>query len=321
MKRPRTIGIVSLFIALMTLSSPAIALDDGEDQSGLFGNIRFGGGIVNTRPSGLEVLDDNEKRDNLGGRGKRRSQGLLLLSAHAGYTFKESGTTLMAAINTEGPISLAMRHEIVGVGEVTFSALYEKKEVWKNPYLVGTNRSRTDAESLGGAVVWERVLGTGVRFNLEHQKIDIADDRSGQLEPRLRRDGTETTLGLGYSWDLAAGGVVSADLSHVWLNRDGAGNKGCAYLAEIKHVLGVGRLTFLTHVELKNTDFDGVHPVFNKKRKESAYSFSETITFAAPFGFKSWSVYGVAAIGATDANIDFFDSSTLLSGAGMGYRF
>lgn len=321
MKRPGTIGICSLFIALMTLSSPAIALDDGEDQSGLFGNIRLGGGVVNTRPSGLEVLDNNERRDNLVGRGSRRSQGLMLLSADVGYTFKESGTKLMAAVNTEGPISLALRHEIVGVGELTFSALYEKKEVWKNPYLVGTRRSRTDAESLGVAMVWERILGNGARLALKHQQIDIADDLIGQAEPMLRRDGTDTTLGFGYSWDLAAGGVVSADLSHIWLNRDGAGNRGYAYLVEVTHELDVGRLTFSTHVELKNTHLDGVHSVFNKKRKESACSFSEMITFAAPFGYKNWSVFGIAAIGAADANIDFFDSSMLFSGAGIGYRF
>ena len=321
MKRTGTIGICSLLIALMTLSSPAIALGDGQGQSGLFGSIRLGGGVVNTRPSGLEVLDNNEKRDKLGGRGSRRSQGLMLLSADLGYILKGSGTTLMAAINTEGPFSLALRHEIVGVGELTYSALYEKKEVWKNPYLVGTNRSRTDAESFGGAVVWEQVFGTGVRFKLEHQKIDIADDLIGQAEPMLRRDGTDTTMGLGYIWDLAAGGVVSVDFSHIWLKRDGAGNKGCAYLAEIKHVLGVGRLTFLTHVELKNAHFNGVHPVFNKKRKESAYSFSEMVTFTAPFGYTNWSVFGIAAIGESDANIDFFDSSMLFSGAGIGYRF
>ncbi len=321
MKRSGIIGICSLFIALMSLSSPAIALDDRQGQSGLFGNIRLGGGVVNTRPSGLEVLDNNEKRDNLGGKDKRRSQGLMLLSAEVGYTFKESGATLITAINTEGPISLALSHEIVGVGELTYSALYEKKEVWKNPYLVGANRRRTDAESFGGAVVWERILGTGARLALKHQQIDIADDLIGQTEPGLRRDGADTTLGIGYVWDLAAGGVVSTDLSHIWLNRDGAGNKGYVYLAEIKHVLGVGQLTLSTVVELKNTHFDGVHPVFNKKRKESAYSFSETITFAAPFGYENWSVYGVAAIGETNANIDFFDSSTLFSGAGIGYRF
>lgn len=321
MKRPGTIGLCSLFIALMTFSTPLMASDGGANQSGLFGTIRLGGGVVNTRPSGLEVLNDNEKRDDLKGRGSRLSQGLLLLSADIGYTFKQSGTTLMAAINTEGPLSMALRHEIVGVGELTFSTLYEKKEVWKNPYLIGTNRSRTDAESLGVAMNWERILSTGARLALKHQQIDIADDLIGQAESMLRRDGTDTTFGLGYSWDLTAGGVVSVDLNHIWLNRDGAGNTGYAYLAEVTHKLGVGRLTFLTHVELKNTDFDEVHPVFNKKRKETAYSFSETITFDAPFGYTHWSVYGVAVFGETDANIDFFDSSTLFSGAGIGYRF
>jgi hypothetical protein len=45
------------------------------------------------------------------------------------------------------------------------------------------------------------------------------------------------------------------------------------------------------------------------------------VTFAAPFGYTNWSVFGIAAISETDANIDFFDRSMLFLGSGIGYRF
>ncbi len=312
------LGIWSLFIPFSTLAT-AHAGDAG--RSGLFGDIRLGGGIVSVRPSGLEVLDDNERRDNLASRGSRQSEGLVLLGAELGYTFKETGTTLLAGIGTESPFTVSLRHEVGGVGELTLCALYEKKEVWRNPYLVGVNRSRTDAESVGFALNWERILGTGARLVFEQMNVEIEDDLIGQLESDLRRDGRDTTLGLGYSWDLGTGGVLSPSLSHTWIDREGDSNRGCEYVAELKHLLGVGSLIFATRLELKQTDFDRAHPIFHKKREETAYGISEFISFAEPFGFKDWSLFGFVAIGATDSNISFFDNSILLSGTGLGYKF
>lgn len=314
------LGITIFFITLTSLSTSAIAIDMAPEHQGLYGTIHIGGGVISGRPSGLDVLDDNERRDDLSSRDERTTEGQLLLSADLGYTFKQ-GSTLGVGIRTEGPFYLSLSHKVEGVGEMTLSALYEQQEVWKNPYLVGVNRSRTDLESFGFSADMKQILGTGMRVVFQQMNVDIADDLIGQVDPNLQREGTDTTLGIFYDWDLGAGGVLRSGLSHIWMDRDGAGNAGCAYVAELKHVVETGRLTFSSDLEYKETQFDAIHPIFNKKRQESTYTISEMISFAEPFGYENWSIFAVAAYSDTDSNITFFDSSGLLSGAGISYKF
>ena len=320
MKRPIILVICSVFLTFTIFMAPAIAGQEGAGHGGLFGNIRLGGGVVSGNPSGLEVLDDNDILD-LNSRGSRRSKAVILLGAGLGYTFKMTGSTLLAAMDTEGHFSLSLSQGIEKVGALTLSALYENQEVWQNPYLVGVSRIRTDAESIGFAINWDHILGTGAWLVYEQMQIDIVDDLIGQVEPELRRDGKDTTLGLGYSLDLAAGGVLIPSLSHIWIDREGAANSGSSYVAELKYVLGVGRLIIDTSFEWNYTGFEGEHPIFHKKREETTYGISEIISHPEPFGLKNWSLFGIAAIRKIDSNITFFDSSLLLLGAGIGYNF
>lgn len=320
MKRSVILGITSLFITFISLATPVIAFEVDSVHPGLYGNFHLGGGMISGHPSGLDVLDDNERRDKLNSQDQRQSEGHLLLSADLAYTFQK-GPTLGIGIRSEGPLYLSLSYEVEGAGVMTLSALYEKKEVWKNPYLEGVNRRRTDEQSRGFVVTWGQILETGMRMAFEQMKVDIEDDLIGQLEADLRRDGTDRTLRLGYDWNLAARGILSSDLSHTWLDREGAGNSGCTYAAELKHLLEAGSLTFLSSLEFKETQFDAIHPIFNKKRQESSYTISEMISFREPLGYENWSIFIIAAYSATDSNITFFDSSALLSGAGMGFKF
>ena len=114
---------------------------------------------------------------------------------------------------------------------------------------------------------------------------------------------------------------MTPSLSHIWLDREGAANSGSSYVAELKYVLGFGRLTIDTSLEWQHTGFDGYHPIFHKKREETVYGLSETIALAEPFGLKNCSLFGLVAVREIDSNIKFFDSSLLLLGAGIGYNF
>ena len=314
-------GMIRLLLTLSFLVAPAIALAESAESGGLFGNIQLGGGIARIHPSGLDVLDDNQRRDNPDNKARKQSENLILLGAELGYAFKETGTTLALTLDTEGPLSLSLGHEVDGLGAVILRARYEKKDAWQDPYLVEVDRRRTDTESRGFAVNWEHILGTRAQLVYEQMWVEVEDDLSGQFEPGLRRDGKDITLGIGYTWDFAAAGVLSPRLSHLWLDRDGAANSGCGYLAEVQHLLGVGRVSFATRLEWKHMEFDAIHPRFLQTRQETSYGMSEMISLAAPCGMENWSLFSFFGVAKTNANIRFFDSSSLISGAGIGYKF
>lgn len=312
------IGICSLFI---TFVAKASAQSEVVEKSGFFGDIRVGGGVVSSHPSGLEVFDDNERLNGLDVSGNRQSVGLLLIGGEAGYNFNDSGTKIFAGVDIDKPFYLSISQELEGVGSLTLSALYETKEVWKNPYLVGVDRAKTDADSVGFSMNWDNVLATRMRLFFDQKFIDVKQDNIGLSQPDLRRDGTDTTMGLGFSMDWGAGGVFNPSIRHIWIEREGASNTGCGYAAGVKHVLVLRNFSFATSLDISRTDYDKLHPVFNKKREETTYGISETVSIAEPFGFENLYLFGVAAYGKTDANITFFYRSSVALGTGIGYKF
>ncbi len=317
----KVLGFLVICILLIALVMSASAQSEVVEQGGLYGDIRIGGGVVSSRPSGLEVFDDNEKLDSLDNSGNRQSVGIPLIGAEVGYAFNNSGTKIFAGVDMGKPFYVSASQEFAGVGSLSLSALYENKNVWENPYLDGISRSKTDAESVGINMNWDNVLDTRIRLFLDQKFIDVEQDRIGQIQPDLRRDGADTTMGIGFSMDWGSAGVLNSSLRHIWINRDGASNSGCGYAAGLKHALVKGRITYATSLEISRIDYDKLHPVFNKKREETTYGVLETVAFAAPFGFDNLYLFGVAAYGKTNANITFFDSSTVAFGTGIGYKF
>lgn len=314
---PALLGIFVLFIALC---SPLTAQAGGAWRSGWFGDIQVGGGVVDSQPSGLDVFDDNEKRDRIE-KGADLSEGFFLIGGEIGYGFQSTGTMVSAGGGMEDPWRVSLGQRMGDWGLITLSAFYEEQEVWKNPYLIGVDRDETDAESFGCGLDWDNVLNTGISIFFKRMEIDVDQDLIGEIEPDLRRDGADTTLGIRYPWNLGAGGVLIGGIQYILIDRDGGANSGHGYAAELNHNLEWGRVSFATALELVATEFDETHPVFNEKREEAMFTVSETVSFAEPFGFNNSYLFGIAGYSETAADITFFESETFIVGTGIGYRF
>jgi hypothetical protein len=193
--------------------------------------------------------------------------------------------------------------------------------VWENPFLTGVDRNETDAESFGYGLDCDNVLNTGIGIYFKQMEIDVDQDLIGDIEADLRRDGADTTLGMSYPWNLGAGGVLSGSISYILIDRDGEANSGHGYAAELNNTLGWGRFSFATGLELIAREFDAIHPVFNEKIEEAAFTVSETVSYTEPFGLKNSYLFGVAAYSETVADIAFFEGNAFILGAGVGYRF
>lgn len=314
---PALLGICALFISLC---SPLTAQAEGAWRSGWFGDIHVGGGVVDSRPSGLEVFDDNERRDRLD-EGTDLSEGFFLIGGEIGYGFQSTGTMVSAGGGMEDPWRVSLGQRMGDWGLIALSAFYEEQEVWENPYLTGLDRDETDSESFGCGLDWDNVRNTGISIFFRRMEIDVDQDLIGDIAPDLRRDGADTTLGIRYPWNMGAGGVLSGGISYILVDRDGDANSGHGYAAELNHTLEWGRVSFATGLELVATEFDETHPVFNEKREEAMFTVSETVSFAEPFGFKQSYLFGVAGYSETAADIAFFEGDAFILGVGIGYRF
>jgi len=318
MKAPSCLGICCLVVSL---SSPVWAESAGAGRNGWFGDLRLGGAVVSGRPSGLEVMDDNERRESLTAKGERQARGVPIVAGEVGFGFERTGTTVSVGAGMETPLHLSLRQDGGAWGEVTLSALYREQDVWKDPYLAGESRSKTKAKTVGFSINWDRIVSTGMQLYFERMRSRVDQDLLGRLQPELRRDGTDTTVGVGYARELGAAGIINLTQRQTWIDRQGGGNSGFGYLAGLKHLLGVGRFSFATSLDAGSVRFRRTAPVFRRNREEASFAFSETLSFADPFGWQNSYLFGVAACSKTGSNIDFFDSSGVLFGTGIGYRF
>jgi hypothetical protein len=67
--------------------------------------------------------------------------------------------------------------------------------------------------------------------------------------------------------------------------------------------------------------YDEIHPIFNKTRKETAWSGFALLIWFNPFGLDNWFVRGGLGYLHSEANIDFFDTNGPISLVSVGYQF
>jgi hypothetical protein len=156
---PGLLGLCGALLIILLVPMAAMAApEEGTSAGGWSGDLQAGGGVVSSRPSGLEVFDANARLDSVADEGARQSEGLGLNTGEIGYAFKNSGTALLVGGGMNDPLHLSLGGEGDGWGPVTLSALYKREKVWENPYLTEVDRDETDAESIGYSLAWDNIL-------------------------------------------------------------------------------------------------------------------------------------------------------------------
>jgi len=115
--------------------------------------------------------------------------------------------------------------------------------------------------------------------------------------------------------------MVMAGLGIARGDFDGKSNSYDGYNVSLMHVLEMGRWSLATSLSGGQKNYDAVHPSFGKTREDKEWLFSTEYTYNAPLGYDDFFLQLRGAMGETTGNISFFESSTLMVGAGIGYTF
>lgn len=195
-------------------------------------------------------------------------------------------------------------------------------EAWKDPYLTGANREYTDVGAAGFAVDYDSILGTGLHLRYALRGEKVADDVSGNADADLRRSGLTHTLKAGYNHFLndRFDTLLTPTLTYT---RHGA--KGGAYAAdgvgiELNYALNRSDNGFSLTGTIESTRFDKRHPLFGKTREETCYTLECFYTRKHMWN-KNWYTRLGVGINRVDANIGFFDETSILYGVSLGYAF
>jgi len=194
-------------------------------------------------------------------------------------------------------------------------------EVWKNPYQAVDARVQTDADVYGLNIQLQEVAGSPWEVLYNINRIDIEDDEIGDLENDLKRSGLTHEIGAKYTLSLQQGVSLSPELSYTYGDIEGRSN---AY-----HEIKIGAQLkcvqppwmFIGLVSGSHRQYQEIHPLFDKTLHESTiFTFAQLMRLNL-FGMENLFASLGAGYARSDANLDFFDSQTVLGIAGVGINF
>jgi Protein of unknown function (DUF2860) len=317
--------ILRLIVCVLLIAAPltVLAKDSGGSASGLSGSLQGGAYFLQT-DSQLYAEDTNHNTDDLDGPAHAHEEIEGLASIYLRYQF-EGGTAIYAGNPLEVGQDLALSAGVSQpIGDTTLDMAVTwipTNEVWKNPYKTSDSRVTTDMDAYGLRVKLQGIEGSPWEGIYNIDRIGIDNDEIGDLEKDLKRDGWTHELGVKYTLSLDKGFSLRPELNLSYGDIEGRSN---SYLGVNAGVLlqyvrsswvFTGQLTgFYNH-------YQKIHPLFDKTRQESGAMAVVQAVRLNLFGVEPLFASFVAGYGMSDANIDFFDSQTVIGLASVGINF
>ena len=292
---------------------------EGNIQNGFSGSLMVGGGVF-TGDLSQDIADDDQKTiSNLNQKGENDTEFIPLIIGDINYTFVDARIRLGMDF-TNGP-GAYVHHYIPGVGILALRMGISSDEVWADPYLTNTARSKTDMDTVRATLGWKHVFESpfSLRYGLESRDID--NDLVGTQENSLKREGEIHNFQADYLILNTGAHRLTTGLVYELADLDGKAEAYKGYGAEIAHVFQANRWDLKTAVSGMKKDFDGRHIKFNKTREDKIYTVDTAFTFYRPFGFDNYFISVFGAYTLTDSNIDFYESKGLTTGIGVGFTF
>jgi len=299
-----------------------------EEEGGWFGTAMLGGGGSHGNFSLLDAGESNKKISSLEDTEKKETKGNPLFNVEVGYLFDETGTWVsmnvmdnLSELDTSVIGNLSVGQSLGDLGTLAFQFTRSRNDVWEDPYLVGVDRKTTKATELTLGLSYEDLMGLPVSVGMEYTKVKVKNDVAGKRDSDLARYGH--VYGTTLTFPLYFGEVnsVMAGVGYTKGDFDGESNSYDGYSVNLMHRFEMGRWSLSSMLMAGERRFGATHPAFGKTRDETDWFFSTEYTYNAPFGYDDFFVQVQGSVGETDANIAFFESSTMMIGAGVGYNF
>jgi hypothetical protein len=192
------------------------------------------------------------------------------------------------------------------------------KDVWKDPYLTGIDRQKTEENRYG----WKLAYNRGqLEVNYERETVDISHDDIGARLPDLARNGDIHKITAKYGIELGRGFVIEPRFTYTSAKMDGESNSYKGHKGGV--VLRKMDPSYMVELSVDggSNAYDKIHPIFNDTRKEKTIETMGIVTWLSPFGMEPWAISAGAGYEKTGANIDFYDQDSVLAFMTVGYRF
>ncbi len=314
-----------LLITFCFITAPMTLHAQGPEgsESGFSGRLQAGAFFMQT-DSQLSTEDTNRRTEDLDGPADTHDLSSGLASAYLRYQF-ENGTALYAGNPLEVGEGFALAAGVsrpMASGTLDVAATWlPVKEVWKNPYQTVIARDQTDVDVYGLRVQLQEIAGSPWEVNFSIDRIEIKDDEIGDIENDLKRSGLVHELGVKYTLPLQPGIILSPELNYTYGDIDGRSNsyQGIKFGVLMQRVRPPWVIIGI--VSGSYDQYQKAHPLFGKTRHESGITTFAQVMRLNLFGMERLFASAGAGYVWSDANIDFFDSRTVIGLASIGINF
>lgn len=327
--------ILCFFLTLVSIAPWAIAQEarPATAKDRFSGRIELGllGITTDSTSSGIDergfIGQDEDLRviNNLSGNNNNNTFGTLFFLFDVNYTLSDDTTLYIGTPffddNREG-LTAGFERLFSDNSNLDVSLFFGERSLWKNPYITGVKREITYSDSLGFTIDYEGLMGSELNIGYTLRYENVNDDVSGNTHPALKRSGTNHSLKTGYNFYLndMFDSMLTPSILAVRDDKDGGAYAFNAYGAELAYTMDQDENALMITVSVENATYDDIHPVFDRKRKQTNYSAACFYTQK-----KLWNERWYSRIGFSydhvDSNISFFDENNFLYGVSLGYAF
>ena len=324
--------------------APASAIEAIPETPGWRGFVIAGAGYVDLRSNFVSGNGagniGNSRLDSLGARPARDDAFFPVVTGELNYTFGGGwqaffGTSLEDVVTLDNVMQLGARKDLGAAGVIQTGFLFSgvPSETWEDPYAEGVSRERTDRDSTGFRLQWDRVMDSALELTFSYRDISIDEERSGEgvisvpcaLECRdlLRRDGDQYSFDASYLFRLGAAGnhLVRPQLRYTNDERDGDALAGDSYQLQLSYIYITPRYTISSNIAYGESSRDAVNPIVGVKTDADRFLIGSTLFYRLPGLGSGWQAVASMVWGRDDSDSSFHDAEALMVTAGVMYRF
>lgn len=291
-----------------------------------------------TQKSQFAAENENRLTDDLNNSGKTSNLFTAFPLISLNYTPNGSQTSFFFGNGqenvTKGQIAMefGLVHSLGQDDKITFAMFPElpfSGETWKDPFLIGQDRQKTNERAAGGRIKFEHTGDHSFDMQYAFMKNSMDEEESGnslaqldnQMRAMLNRNGEFHRFNINMSFTVGQSIIIIPGLQITASEAQGDANDFAEGTLILQSIYLTERHFFSTALRIGRKESRVENPVFNLPQNEETLSLDAMYKYAEPLGYKNWSLLGVAMWKNSDANITFYDSQSAVFGIGLGFTW
>lgn len=290
------------------------------------------------KQSQFNVDDDNRVTQDLTNSGKETSEALMFPLARLDYTLDDLKTQFFLGNSRENvgkgafQIEFGATHQFKDNSKLTLAYFPELPfvgDTWKDPYLTGQAREKTEETAQGGRVELRNVGGSLLDVQYAFADSNIETELSGTNlsylsdldRSKLHRDAQFHRLSIDHLLPLNASFMLKPGIMYTRADAKGEANSSDEYALRLQMIFRQSRHFLTGSATYGRLTAKADNPIFNQREKTNRVSLFALYKYQKPFDLENWSFLALGFLGESDSNINFYNQSGLGVGIGAAYEW